>query len=290
MSWRDYLVALVIMAIWGFNFVVIKFGVGEVPPLMLAALRFLIVLVPAIFFVRPPCAAVWIVAGYGVAIAVMQFGFMFSAISLGMPAGLSSLVVQSQSFFTILAAWLIMGERPGRQQMLGALVAFAGIAVIASQRAGSAALGPFLMVVAAAVSWGFGNVLGKLAGRVDMLAFTLWSSLAAPLPLLALSWWFEGPEAYGAVLRGGFGLAASLIYLAYLGTLFGYTLWARLLSRHRAAEVAPFSLLVPVFGMASAHLVFDENISAVEWMGAGLVLAGLSWNIFGPRVLARIGR
>ena len=288
MTPRDYLTALAIAVVWGFNFVVIKFGVGEVPPLMLAALRFLVVVFPAIFFVKRPATSMWLVAGYGLAIAVMQFGFVFGAIALGMPAGLTSLVVQSQMFFTMLGVWLVMGERPMRQQLIGACVAFGGIVVIASQRWGGSGLAPFLMVIAAAASWGAGNVIGKLAGRVDMLSFIIWSSLAAPLPLLALSGLIEGRAAYAAVLRGGVGLWASVAYLAYLGTLFGYSLWARLLSRHPAAEVTPFTLLVPVTGILSARVLFGEATSAVEWMGAGLVLAGLSWNVFGPRLTRRV--
>ena len=196
-------------------------------------------------------------------------------------------MVQSQMFFTMLAVWLVLNEKPLFQQIIGAVVAFAGIVTIASQRWGGAGLVPFLMVICGAASWGFGNLVGKLAGRVDMLSFIIWSSLVAPLPLLGLSWIFEGRAAYEAVWRGGFELWASLAYLAYLGTIFGYSLWARLLSRHSAAEVAPFSLLVPVTGILSARLVFGETTSVVEWMGAGLVLVGLSWNVLGPRLLAR---
>jgi O-acetylserine/cysteine efflux transporter len=284
---RDYLVALLIALIWGVNFVIIKSGVSDVPPLMFAALRFLFVSFPAIFFLKPPKAAAWIIAAYGFAVAIMQFGFVFSAISLGMPAGLTSLIVQSQMFFTIFLAWLVMGERPGLQQLFGGLIAFAGILVIASQRESSGGLLPFLLVVCGAASWGLGNVIGKLAGRVDMLAFTVWSSLIAPVPLLALSWYFEGAGAYEAVLASGLSFWLAVVYLAYLGTMLGYTLWSHLLSQHKASEVAPFSLLVPVFGLTSAQLFYAEPVSRVEWMGAGLVLAGLSWTVFGPNLRRR---
>ena len=282
---RDYLVALLIAIIWGINFVIIKSGVSDVPPLMFAALRFLAVIFPSIFFLKPPKTAMWTVAAYGIAVAIMQFGFVFSAISLGMPAGLTSLIVQSQMFFTIFLAWLVMGERPGLQQLIGGCIAFAGIIVIASQRqSGGGGLLPFILVVCGAASWGLANVIGKLAGRVDMLAFTVWSSLIAPLPLLALSWLFEGAGAYEAVLAAGLSFWLAVAYLAYLGTMLGYTLWSHLLSQHKAAEVAPFSLLVPVFGLTSAQFVYAEQTSMVEWMGAGLVLAGLSWTIFGPNL------
>ena len=284
MSLRDTLIAIAIAAVWGISFIAIKIGVSEMPALMFSALRFLLASVPAVFFLRPPRTSVKLVVGYGLAIGVAQFGLLFLAIRLGMPAGLSSLVIQLQVFFTILIAWMVMGERPTRSQLAGAAIAFAGVAVIGSARLGGAALIPFVLVIIAALSWGVGNVIGKKAGAIDMMSFTVWSSLAAPLPLFALSLVLEGQPALDALAHPGWKAIACALFLAYAATLFGYAAWARLLSRHPAAQVTPFALLVPVFGMGGAALAFHEPASAVEWMGAGLVLAGLCVNLVGGRV------
>ena len=284
MSWRDQLVAVGIAIVWGLSFIAIRWGVDDTPPLLLAGLRFVAVAFPAILFFRPPRAPAWIVIGYGLAIGVFQFGLLFAAIRMGMPPGLSSLIAQAQVFFTVAFAWLAMGQRPTLAQMIGGGIAFAGVALIASERTEGAELVPFLMVVGCAASWGVGNILGKKAGRVDMTGFTVWSSLAAPLPLFGLSLMIEGRAGFASLLSPTWSLVGVIAYLAYLATLFGYATWAKLLSRHPAAEVTPFALLVPVFGMASSAIVFGERASAVEWMGAGLVLAGLSWNVFGPRL------
>jgi O-acetylserine/cysteine efflux transporter len=214
---------------------------------------------------------------------VAQFGLLFLAIDLGMPVGLSSLVMQLHAFFTIFLAWLLMGETPTRAQLTGAAIALAGVGLIGSQRLGGAALIPFALTIISAFFWGVGNVIGKKAGQVDMLSFMVWSSLAAPLPLVGLSLIFEGQAGVEAVLHPRWFAIGCALFLAYVATLFGFGVWGKLLARYPAALAAPFALLVPVFGMASAAMIFGEAVSPVEWMGAGLVLAGLGWNGLGGR-------
>lgn len=285
MSARDTLLAVAVAAVWGISFVPIKWGVTEIPPLMFSAFRFFFAAVPAVLFIAPPRAPVRLVIAYGLAIGVAQFGLLFIAINLGMPVGLSSLVMQLHAFFTIFLAWLLMGERPTRAQLTGAAIALAGVGLIGSQRLGGAALIPFALTILSAFFWGVGNIIGKKAGQVDMLSFMVWSSLAAPLPLVGLSLMFEGRAGLDALLHPSWlGLGCAL-FLAYVATLFGFGVWGKLLARYPAALAAPFALLVPVFGMASAAVFFGESVSPVEWVGAGLVLVGLGWNVVGVQRL-----
>lgn len=285
MSLRDILIAISVAVVWGLTFIAIKVGVGETSPLMLSALRFAFASVPAVFFVAPPKAPAWKVVLYGLLIGVGQFGVLFIAIREGFPVGLASLVVQAQVYFTILLAWIALGERPKRTQAIGAAVAFAGMAIIGSNRLAGASFGPFLLVMLAALFWGAGNVVPKTAGRIDALAFTVWSSLAAPLPLIALSLAFDGTGPLLGLAHPTLRLAVSVLVIAYAGTVFGFGLWARLLAHHSAATVAPFALLVPVVGMAAGTLIFGEPLHMVELLGAALVMAGLALNMFGDRWL-----
>jgi O-acetylserine/cysteine efflux transporter len=285
MSPRDIILALGVACAWGLNFVAIRWGVDEIPPLLLSALRYIFAALPAVFFIRRPDVSLRLLVTYGMLIGVLQFGLLFWAISLGMPAGLASLVMQLQAFFTIAIAALLIGERPRPAQLLGAAVALLGVWVIASQRIGGAAFVPLLMTVLAAAAWGAGNVVSKTAGKVDMLSFVVWSSLVPPIPLLVLSMIIEGPGAASAALsaltvKG----AGSVLFIAYASTLFGYGLWNVLLSRYPASTVAPFSLLVPVFGFTSAALLLGEQITAFEIAGGALVLLGLVVNVVGGRV------
>ncbi|MDR3462089.1 MAG: EamA family transporter [Beijerinckiaceae bacterium] len=286
MSPRDTLSALVAAVALGLAFIAIKIGVRAAPPLLLTALRFAFAAVPAIFFVRPPRAKVGLVILYGLLIGAGNFGLLFLAIGQGMPAGLASLVIQLQAFMTVFLAWIILGERPSGVQMTAVALSLLGIAVIGSVRLGGVSVWPFLMVVLAALCWGAGNIAGKLAGRIDMFAFTIWSSLAAPLPLLALSIFVDGPRAIEALVHPSLTLVLCVAALAYGGTVLGFGLWSRLLARYPASEVAPFALLIPIVGMLSGWLIFAEPLSLIESFGALLVMAGLSFNIFGERLWA----
>jgi len=286
MTPRDILTAVAVAVAWGLTFIAIKIGVEAAPPLAVSGLRFLFAAVPLILFLRPPKTSLLIVVLYGLAIGVGQFGVLFIAIRQGFPVGLASLVIQLQAFFTILFAWALLGERPGLTEVVGALIAFAGIALIGSERLGGANLGPLLLVIVAAAFWGAGNVIGKFAGPIDMLAFTAWSSLVAPVPLLLASAWLDGPAALAPLLHPSLRLVIAVLVLSYLGTVFGYGLWSRLLSRHPASAVTPFALLVPVVGMLGGYLVFGEPLDAFELWGAVLVMAGLAVNVFGDRLLA----
>jgi len=287
MTARDILAALSVAIVWGLTFIAIKIGVGETTPLILAALRFFFAAVPMVFFLPPPKAPAWAVMLYGLMIGVGQFGVLFIAIHEGFPVGLASLVIMAQVYFTIFLAWIFVGERPRRAQIVGAIIAFVGMAVIGSQRLAGASLGPFLMVILAAVFWGLGNVLAKTVGKVDMLAFTIWSSLAAPLPLFFLSIAVEGTGGLAALAHPGLKLVVSLLVISYAGTLFGYGLWARLLAQYSAATVAPFALIVPVVGMLAGSLLFGEILRPVELLGGVLVMAGLALNVIGDWMLRR---
>ncbi|MGI5398813.1 EamA family transporter [Streptomyces sp. CA-135486] len=269
--------AALVTAIWGVNFVVIELGLGHFPPLLFSALRFLVAALPAVFFVgRPKVAWKWVI-GVGLALGVAKFGLLFIGMDRGMPAGLSSLVVQIQAVFTALFAAVALGERPGGTRVLGMAVALSGIAVAAVDEGTSGPVLAFLLVIAAAACWGVSNVLTRKASPPDALNFMIWVSTVPVLPLLALSLLFEGPRADVDALRSlDWSGAGTILYVAWGATVFGFGAWGSLLRRYPASAVAPFSLLVPVFGMSSAALLLDESVSPLRWGAAVLLVGGVA--------------
>lgn len=269
--------AVLVTAVWGVNFVVIEVGLDHFPPLLFSALRFLVAALPAVFLVgRPKVAWKWIV-GVGLALGVAKFGLLFIGMDQGMPAGLSSLVLQIQAVFTALIAAAVLGERPGRQRVVGMAVALCGIALAAVNEGASGPVLAFVLVIAAAACWGVSNVLTRKAAPPDALNFMVWVSTVPVLPLLALSLLFEGPQAGLDAVRGldwtGLGV---LVYVAWVTTVFGFGAWGHLLRRYPASSVAPFSLLVPVFGMSSAALLLGEGVTALGWAAAVLLVGGIA--------------
>ncbi|XUW87855.1 EamA family transporter [Burkholderia sp. M6-3] len=289
MSPRDLLLALIVVIAWGVNFVVIKVGLHGVPPMLLGALRFMLAAFPAIFFVkRPQLPWRWLLA-YGTTISLGQFAFLFSAMYVGMPAGLASLVLQAQAFFTLIFAAFFLHERFRLPNVAGLLIAAAGLAVIGMQGGHAMTLAGFLLTLCAACSWALGNIVTKKVGKVDLVGLVVWGSLIPPLPFLALSYALEGPQRIAAALSGISAMSIfAIVYLAFIATLIGYGLWSRLLSRYPASQVAPFSLLVPIVGLASASLFLDERLSGAQVAGAVLVMAGLAVNVFGGWVAQRL--
>lgn len=289
MSPRDLLLALIVVIAWGVNFVVIKVGLHGVPPMLLGALRFMLAAFPAVFFVkRPQLPWRWLLA-YGMTISLGQFAFLFSAMYVGMPAGLASLVLQAQAFFTLIFAAFFLHERFRLPNVAGLLIAAAGLAVIGMQGGHAMTLAGFLLTLCAACSWALGNIVTKKVGKVDLVGLVVWGSLIPPLPFLALSYALEGPQRIAVALSGISAMSIfAIVYLAFIATLIGYGLWSRLLSRYPASQVAPFSLLVPIAGLASASLFLDERLSGAQIAGAVLVMAGLAVNVFGGWVAQRL--
>lgn len=286
---KDLLIALVVIVAWGVNFVVIRIGLDGLPPMLLGALRFMLVAFPAMLLVkRPKLPWRWLIA-YGATISLGQFAFLFQAMYSGMPPGLASLVLQSQAFFTLGFAALFLGERLRPASVLGLLVAATGLAVIGSEDSSHVPVIALLLTLCGGAMWGMGNIITRRFGSVNLVALVVWGGLIPPLPFLALSWWLEGPEAIShALLNITVNSLLALAYLAFVATMLGYSLWSTLLSRHPAGKVAPFSLLVPVIGLSSSAWLLGERLSTLQGWGALLVMLGLLINVFGTRIVQRL--
>jgi len=283
------LLALAVVAVWGTNFVVIRWGLDGLPPLLFATLRFAASALPWLLFVPRPRVRWQTQAAFGVLLGVGQFGLLFLAIQGHISPGLASLVVQMQVFFTIgLSLWL-MGERVRPYQLLGLLLAVSGLGIIGLHLDASVTLAGVALVLCAGFCWACANLVVKQAGQVNMLHFMVWSSVYAVPPLLLLSLWTEGPAAIGTALsNAGPIIWASVLWQAVGNTLFGYGAWNWLLARHPAAAVTPMALLVPVFGMGSSALMLGEALPGWKLGACALVLAGLATIVLWPRLRSRL--
>ena len=275
MSFKHILLAIAVTAIWGFNFVVIHWGLGDMPPLLLSAMRFVVAALPALFFVKRPQIS-WGVLAAITFFHVSQFNLLFVGMYAGLPAGIASIVIQLQAFFTVLLAAVWLGEKPSGRQIAGMVLAFAGMAVIALSKGGSGTLVGLALTIAGGFSWAITNILMKRAGSIDMIALFVWVAALGAVPMFAVSYLVEGPDQIWSALtnlsmQGGL----SIIFMAYGATIFGFGVWGILLHHYQAARVASFSLLVPVFGMAAAALLLGEQFTSDRILAAVLVLAGL---------------
>ncbi|MBG6183510.1 O-acetylserine/cysteine efflux transporter [Arthrobacter sp. CAN_A214] len=281
MSLRHSLLATLVAVLWGLNFVAIDLGLHangrEVPPLLFVAMRFALVVFPWIFFVRKPDISWTAILGVGLFMSAGQFGLLYLALALGMPAGLASLVLQAQVLLTVLLAAAFLGERPSRRQILGVVLGVAGLAVVALGRSSVAPLLPLIIVLGAALSWAAGNVIARRAKAASGLGLVVWSGAVVPLPLAGLSLIIDGPEAVAATLTDlQPATVVSALYTAIFASLIGYGIWNHLLARYPSSAVVPFTLLVPVIGMSTAWLVLQEKPTVTEIVGGLLLLGGVA--------------
>lgn len=280
MPLRHTLLALTVAALWGSNFIAIDVSLTTYPPLLLAALRFVLVAIPTVLLVRPPQVPRRWLIGYGLGFGVLQFGFLYWGMAVGMPAGLASLVLQASAPFTVLLGAVLLRERLTPIRVLGIGVAVLGLGLVGWQRAEHAAFLPFLLTLAAGVGWAVGNICNRQARTREPFRLMLWMTVIPPVPLLALSLLVEGPDrigaAFGAVLTPqGIAATLGLLFTVLVAVIAGSGIWTWLLSRHPAGLVAPFSLLVPVFGMTSAWLILGETVRPGELFGALLIVLGV---------------
>ncbi len=277
-------------AIWGLNFAVIKIGLREVPPLLLCAARFALVAFPAVLLLPRPAVQLRNLLVYSTLMFTVQFGLLFGGMWLGLSAGLASVALQAQAFFTMAFSAVVAGDRPSAPQLFGALVAALGLLIIAQGSAGDVSLPGLLCVLGAAASWGVANVFSKrrLAG-VPPITLVAWGNLFAVLPVLFVSAMVEGIDSWVvAAARLDATTLWALAYIVYPTTLFGFGLWAWQLRRYPAAIVAPYTLVVPVFGLAGASWLLGESTQPWKLLAAALVITGLLINQFGQTLFDRL--
>lgn len=291
MALRYLILAFLVVAGWGFNFVFIKIGLDGMPPILLCALRFFLAAIPGVFFLPRPKAPWRLLLAYGLLTFASQFIFLFLGMKMGMPPGLASLVMQVQAFFTIGLAAAFLGERPGAWKVAGAAISFSGIVLVGSNSGGEVTLIGLILTVLASFSWGAGNIFSKKIGPTPPLALVVWGSFVA-FPLVALlSFAIDGPAAIVSSLRHlSWASAGAVAYIVYISTLVCYSLWSLLLNRLPTATIAPFTLLVPIFGFLASVLLLGEALPSWKIFASLLVILGLCFNLLEPRLKAAFFR
>ena len=275
LSKRDLLLALIAALIWGATFPISAIALESTPPIFFAFLRFLCA--AAFIVVIPRPAVPWPkLLLIGLLLGVGQYGLMFISMTRGISAGLASLLVHTQAFFTIVIAMVVFSERLRRRQVVALGLAVAGLACLVAERSETGALSGLVLILIAALCGASGNNLLKSLGTVDMLGVAIWMSLAAPLPLLILSLIFESQGSVTTLIATiSWEVVGAVAYSAILATVLAFAIWGRLFATYSAAAVAPFFLLVPVFGLSLSALTLGERLTGMQVAGAILIFGGL---------------
>ncbi len=288
MKRKDFILAVLVVIVWGANFTVIKLGLGGVPPMLLVTLRYTLVAFPAVFFIKPPKMALKDILLYGFTVGVGQFGCLFYAMHIGMPAGLASIIVQLQAFISPLLGYLLLKEKFKTKQLVGFFIGALGLLVIgvASSNNGitSIPIGAILLTICAPIFWSISNIVAKTASKksmekgekLDMLSLVVWGSLVPPIPTLILALLIDSPQTLiNSMSNLNMISIFAALYLAFGSTLFGYGFWSILISKYPINKISPLSLLVPITGLFTARIVLLEKLSKLQWLGVSVIIIGL---------------
>lgn len=283
MQFKDYLILSSVILIWGVNFLAMKWGLNEVPPLILGMLRFLFVLMPALLFLKRPNTKWRYLIGYGLTISFGQFSLMFLALSWNFPTGLSALILQAQVFLTVLFAFFILKEAVKTNHVIGMSIAGMGLGLIGvGQYQGGLSLIGILPVLGASISWAFGNIIVKKIGPVGALSLVVWGNISAFIAFSTSSFFYYGLNGIIMHLNNLTHVGIlSAMFLAYFANFIGYTGWGYLLARHSASKVTPFIMLVPILALIIGAIVLKEHLGFWHYLGIGVVLFGLSVHLLG---------
>jgi len=284
MKARHLALGILVTVIWGSNFSVIEAGLRDLDPFLLTALRFTFTALPLMFFIeRPRGVPVAALASYGILFGVGLWWVVNLAMARGMSPGLSSVLLQFSAFFTVVLSALFLRERVRMPQVLGMILALCGMALVIGRAPASSTASGAALVVAAALSWSACNLIVKRHRPENMLAFIVWSSAFSAPALFVLTWLYEGNAPFASLATGlSWRAAGSVAFQAYVTTVFGYMVWNNLMKTYPAASVAPLSLLVPVSGIVTSYLAFDERFALHVWAGIAVILAGIAMFVAAP--------
>jgi len=295
-STRDLLSALLVVIIWGTNFVAMKVGLRSLTPFQMGAARYVFAILPLILFVKPPkLAPKWVIA-YGLSQGVGQFGFLFLSLKVGMSASLASVILQTQVFFTAIFGFMLLKERTSRALLAGLALAAVGLGCFAAsslQSVSASDITPagFALCLTGAAMWAVSNIVVRSAQKTspgfDVISFIVWCGAVPIIPFVLLSLAFDDPATRWQWTDAPLAAWISVAYIGWMSTIVGYAMWTRLLKRHPVNRVAPFSLGVPVVGITSGMVALGDVISGWQWAGIALIVAALVCTMFGGRWLDR---
>ncbi|MBX8535433.1 EamA family transporter [Pseudomonas cichorii] len=285
MKLHHLLLAILVTALWGLNFSVIKLGLTSVDPFILAGLRFTLCALPAIFFIPKPDVAWRYIISYGLIFGIGLWGVVNLGIKSGLSAGIASLVLQFSAFFTMLLGAWVFKETISRYQLAGIGVALCGLLSIIFISDGSVTATGLVLVLFGAAAWSVTYIINKKAKTRQVLAFLVWSSAFSPIPLFVLDYIVNGTSGYSALIHQiDHRAVLSILFQVYPNTLFGYWVWNSLLKQYPVSTVAPLSLLVPIFGILGSVVIFDESLTPMKIVAVGLIVSGLAVGLYGQRI------
>ena len=274
MAPRDAAAALLVMVLWGLNFVVAKVGLEQLPPIWLVALRFAVVAVILVPFVARPRGQLWAIYRLSLSLGVLHFALMFSALN-HLDAAVAAICIQIQVPFSALLAALFLGDRLGWRRAVGMAVALAGVVILMGEPRQGSETWAIGLILAAALVWSVAALQIKHLSSVDGLALNGWLALFTAPQLALVSAVLEDGQ-LAATAAADWRAYGSILYQSLIVMILCYGIWYALLRRYPVNMVMPWTLLVPLFGVAAGILLLGEAATWSRLIGGAVTVFGVA--------------
>lgn len=272
----DFGAAMTVAVIWAFNFIAGAVGVETLPPLLFLTFRFSLVAVLLLPWLQFPAGRFRLVLLLSVLLGGLHFGCVFTGLQ-GTGAGPTAVAVQLSMPFSAILAFLYFGERLGPWQLIGMVVAFAGVYLLAGEPRAVPSLPHLGLVVFGALAWAFANIVIKQIGPISPFQLNAWLALLAAPQLLLASLVLEQGQ-LSALTDAGWQVFAAIVYTAVGASITAYGLWYYLIEKYEVNWIVPYTLLAPVLAVLLAAVFLGEPLT----MG---VVAGCLVTTFGVAMI-----
>ena len=274
MSFLDILAAFAVALIWGLNIAVIKVGVAEFPPIFMTGIRFLIVAMLLIWWVRPPWKQMRLIVLLSFITGGVHFGGVFFGLK-GVDVSIAAILILLGVPFSVLFARILLKERFGWKKICGMAVAFSGLLILLGEPATTSSPLHLIVFIVAIIAWGLGNTIIKMIGRINIFALNAWLGLFASVQLLFVSMFLETGQ-LAALQSASLSAWGALAYVVLMATVIGYGLWYYLVGKYDVTKVVPFNLLVPVIGVLAGVLLMGDELTLAQGTGGFISLIGVA--------------
>jgi len=272
---RDLALVLIICLAWAGNFLTSAYAMREIPPVLFTALRFVLLGLPLLFWMKRPAAGQWPrLIAVGLCVGVLHFALSFTALKLAGDLSSPAIVMQSYVPMTALLAWFALGERFGWRTGLAIVVSFAGVLVLGFDPLVLDRPLALVLMLVSALFLAIGTVLMKGLRGLDVYSQQGWTAVISVLPLLALSMVFE-PGAIARLPSASWVGWAGALYAAFVSSLLGHGLYYVLMQRHPVAQVTPWLLLTPVLAVGLGVAFWGDKPGPRLLIGGAMVLSGV---------------
>lgn len=277
--------AILVPGIWGIQAVMLKFGIGEFPPVFMVGLRFLImslILLPFIGRIRGailPASLIGLTQGVA-HFALLYIGFKYSDVTSGM------IVYQTNTIFTLILGAFILREKVSNFGALGTFVCLIGVALILGVPQEQTSISGLLIIMSSAFMFAVGNIVVRKYGPFDAVGLNAYVSAVSFPCLLALSFFTESGQV-DSLMNASWEAWGALLYTALIGGVLAFILWYRLLNKFSVDKVSPYSLLMPFFSMVASILLLSENVTVYNYIGAMVTVAGIALVQYGPVIFRK---